>query len=301
MRDLPILFATTVGVLASGVACNRGAAPSAEVREAAVAASSAPEAAPPPALAIPSASVSVVVNPEGLPTYSGPTGSIEGRVLVQGPDAPDVPHLDVRPCPAALDTYGKTFRTGAARADGSKPLADAVVVVTGYTSFVPARSEAERVTIGVNCAYRKRTISMTFGQRIEVTNDTKLAFAPTLMGVFQPAVMIAPPEQNGDPVKIYPTRPGHYLLMDQLQTYVREDVYVLRQPVHTVTDLDGHFRIDGVPVGKLKISVQHPAINGSVTKDVEVRANVVESSELVLTYSPKDAGPPMTPPGKIIP
>jgi hypothetical protein len=254
------------------------------------------------ALAIPSASVAAVVNPDGLPAYQGPTGSIEGTVLVQGPPAPDVPNLDVRTCPAALDTYGKAFRSGQARADGLRPLADAAIAVTGYSgAYVPAPSDAQRVTIGTNCGYRKRTITLTFGQRLEIANETKLPFAPYLMGVFQPAVMIAPPEQNGDPVKIYPNRVGHYLLGDQLQTFVREDLFVLRQPVHTVTDLDGHFRIDGVPVGKLKIGAQHPAITANVQKDIEVRANVVESAELVLTYAPRDAGVPMTPPGKIIP
>jgi hypothetical protein len=254
------------------------------------------------ALAIPSASVAAVVNPDGLPAYQGPTGSVEGTVLVQGPNAPDVPNLDVRTCPAGLDTYGKMFRSGHARDDGPRPLADAVVAVTGYTgAYLPAPSDAQRVTIGANCGYRKRTITLTFGQHLEVVNDTKLPFAPYLMGVFQPAVMIAPPERNGDPVKIYPNRPGHYLLGDQLQTFVREDLYVLRQPVHTVTDLDGHFRIDGVPVGKLKIGAQHPAIAANLQKDIEIRANVVENAELVLTYTPRDAGVPARPPGKIIP
>jgi hypothetical protein len=301
MRFSAVFFATTVGVFASGVGCHRATVSSTASGDAAPPGSTLEASAPVSALAIPSASVAAVVNPDGLPAYQGATGSIEGTVLVQGPEAPDVPNLDVRTCRAGLDTYGKLFRSGQARADGLRPLADTVIAVTGYTAFLPAPSEGQRVTIGANCGYRKRTITMTFGQRLEVANTTKLPFAPYLMGVFSPAVMIAPPEENGDPVKIYPSRPGHYLLGDQLQPFVREDLYVLRQPVHTVTDLDGHFRIDGVPVGKLKIGAQHPAITGNAQKDIEVRPNVVESAELVLTYAPRDAGVPMTPPGKIIP
>ena len=68
--------------------------------------------APPNALPIPSASVAAAVNPGDLPVYSGPTGIVEGTILVRGPDSPDVPDLNVHNCPAALDTYGKLFRAG---------------------------------------------------------------------------------------------------------------------------------------------------------------------------------------------
>src|SRR5260370_33975029 len=88
--------------------------------------------APSNGLAVPSASVVAVVNPEALPVSDGPTGIVEGTVLVRGPDAPPLPNLDVAACPAALDTYGKLFRAGPPRDDGLRPLADAVVAVTGY-------------------------------------------------------------------------------------------------------------------------------------------------------------------------
>lgn len=261
-------------------------------------------ASPPNALPIPSASVDAMVNPAHLPAYDGPTGSVEGTVFVSGPEAPDVPGLDVKSCPAALDTYGKLFRAGPPRADGLRPVADAVVVVTGYSDyFIPAKGEVERVVIGANCGYAERTIAMTFGQRLEIANDSKLAFAPVLSGAPRAAIMIAPPQQNGDAVKLYPPRPGHFMLGDQIQPFVREVVLVLRQPLHAITDRDGHYRIDGVPARKLKLGTELEAIGGQSQKDIDVRANVVEQANFVLSYTtsspPSSAGGTWHP--KVIP
>jgi hypothetical protein len=255
--------------------------------QAPLSASAAAPETPPDGLAIPKATVEATVNPSHLPAYNGPTGSVEGTVLVRGPEAPDIPNIDVKSCPAALDTYGKLFREGPARADGLRPVPDAVVVVTGYSDyFIPAKGDAERVMIGANCGYAERTIAMTFGQRLEISNSSKIAFAPVLSGAPRAAIMIAPPLLNGDPVKLYPARPGHFMLGDQIQPFVREVVLVLRQPLHAISDGAGHYRIDGVPVGKLKIGTQLEAINSQSEKDLDVRANVVEEVNFELTYAP---------------
>ena len=231
-----------------------------------------------------------VVNPANLPAYSGPTGSIEGTVLVQGPDAPDTPNLNVKRCPGALDTYGKLFRAGPARQDGARPLADALVITIGYEgAYLPEKDDAVRIMVTANCAYPSRTIALTFGQRLEITNDSNLAFAPYLDGTFQPAVMVAPPHQAGEPVKIFPPRADYFALRDRMEPFVRGDVYVLRQRLHAVTDLSGHFRIDGVPTGKMKVGARLAEIDGRAEKDVEIRENVVENVEIVLAYVPAKA------------
>jgi hypothetical protein len=252
-------------------------------------------ASSPNALGLPVAAVAAVVNPMNLKPYVGPTGSIEGTVLVSGPDAPNVPDLDVRACPAALDTYGKLFRAGPRRSDGARPLADAIVVVTGYGGYVPESNEAERIVIGANCAYPSRSIALTFGQRLDISNDSTLPFAPYLEGAPQLTVMVAPPQQRGEPVKLFPARADFYPLRDQLQKYVRGDVYVLRQPLHAVTDTDGHFRIDGVPTGRVKVGALLGAVLGQSGKEVEVPSGAAARVELMLTYAPADASTPASP------
>jgi hypothetical protein len=292
--------ATLVGALASVVGCSRGSGPGESALASASASASAiappRPTAPSNGLPMPSASVAAVVNPGALPVYDGPTGSVEGTVLVRGPEAPPTPGVNFRACPAAIDVYGKLFRAGLARADGLRPLADAVVVVTGYAGYyLPETSDAQLVKISASCAYPLRTIALTFGQRLEVANESKLSFAPYLEGTPEVAVMIAPPEEHGEPVKIYPPQAGYFGLRDRLQTFAREDVYILRHPLHAVSDVAGHFRIDGVPTGKLKVGARLAAVGSEQQVDLEVRANVVENVELVLTYAPNaqvDAGKP---------
>jgi len=299
---LTCIAASACALVGATLGCRSSASSAAGENDAGSAGAVAtPEASAPPALSkppnalpIPSSDVDALVNPGHLPAYDGPTGSVEGTVLVSGPAPPDVPEIDVKSCPAALDTYGKLFRAGPPRADGLRPVADAVVVVTGYSDFfIPAKGDAERVVIGANCGYSERTIAMTFGQRLEIANDSKIAFAPVLSGAPRAAIMIAPPLENGDPVKLYPPRPGHYMLGDQIQPFVNEVVLVLRQPLHAITDRAGHYRIDGVPIGKLKVGTQLEAIHGESQKGVDVRANVVEQVSFVLPYdtgNPADSG-----------
>jgi hypothetical protein len=234
-----------------------------------------------------SAAVAFVVNPQGLPPYDGPTGSVEGTVYVVGPPAPNVA-VDTSACPAALDTYGKLFREGPPLSNGARPLADAATVVVGYSgAYLPERSEAKRLEIGSNCAYPARTLTLTYGQRLEISNKSKLLFAPIISQDMSTAVMVAPPEEKGDPVKLYPRQAGRFALTDRMQPFVREDLYVLRHPLHTVTDRDGHYRLDGLPVGSLKVGVHHPAIEADAEAPVEVIANVVQKVDLTLTYTPK--------------
>ncbi|HEY1693269.1 MAG TPA: carboxypeptidase-like regulatory domain-containing protein [Polyangiaceae bacterium] len=256
------------------------ASPSASVAE------GAPEAGPFP---IPRASVEAVLNPGDLPPYTGPTGSVEGTITVEGPEAPAV-QLDAAKCPAALDTFGKLFREGkpdkADKPTGPRPLGDAVVVAVGYKGFLPDKTDVVPLTIQPNCSYGPRTIAITYGQRLEVSNDSGLLFGPYVDQVFALAVMVAPPHEKGSPVKIYPTKAGHFVLKDQIEPFMQEDLYVFRHPLHAVSDLAGHYRIDGVPVGHLEIGASHPAFAGGATAPVDVVEGAVQRVDLTLTYKP---------------
>jgi hypothetical protein len=226
-------------------------------------------------LPIPKDRVLKVLNPTNLPEYNGATGVIEGTVVVTGDPAPPLMGKNFDKCPAAAAMYSKTFREGAPLPDGSRPLADAVLGVTGYTEYVVSEKKpAELVTIA-NCAYDRRSVAMTFGQVLEVKNDhAGPMYAPDLENQSSPAIMMATP--GGDPVRIYPKQPGRYRMIDRVgNTWLEADVFVSVTPLHTVSDVSGHYRIEGVPVGKLKIHAWHPAIDHSLEKDVEVKDGVV--------------------------
>jgi hypothetical protein len=264
-------------------------------------ADAAPEASARPApsgpvnmLPIPSASVAAALGADKLPPYKGPTGSLEGTIFVKGDAAPDV-SVDFSKCPSGAKTYGKLFRDGAPNEAGLRALGDALVGVTGYSGYyLPETREAKAATIE-DCAFARRTIDLTYGQRLDIANKTNVMFAPALSGFSTPALMIAPP--NGDAVHLYPPKPGYYTISDRFDgVYIREDVYVLLHPLHDVTDPVGHYRIDGVPAKtKLTVFARLPTI-GEAATEFEVLPNVVAKVDLTLTYAPsKDAGAPSKP------
>jgi len=257
--------------------------------------------APVTVIPVPSASVLKTLNPGDLPVYDGATGIVEGTLLVSGDPAPPAMGRSFEKCPAAKDVYAKQFREGTPRPDGNRPLADAIVAIEMATSglFVPERREAELLTVS-DCTPSARTVVLTYGQRLEVKNAspdaTKRTFAPQFENWPEHALMLATP--GADPVRLYPKALGRYRLVDRAgQDWFEADVFVIGHPLHAVTDLAGHFRIEGVPVGKRKVDVRHPAIDAHVVKEIDVKQNVVEKVDLVLPNTrpavapPRDAGP----------
>src|SRR5262249_48820238 len=103
-------------------------------------------------LPLPAEAVVHEVNPNGVPSYDGPTASLEGTVTVLGEPAKSV-DTSFGKCPAGEAMYGKTFREGAPLQDGSRPLADAIVVVTGYEGYIVAERRAEKAISIDECAY----------------------------------------------------------------------------------------------------------------------------------------------------
>ncbi|MCS6901373.1 MAG: hypothetical protein RMJ98_17115, partial [Myxococcales bacterium] len=210
--------------------------------------------------------VASVVNPGGLPIYRGPVGSVVGKVTVKGDPPPR--RAGQRPPEAkcgkeAVEAHEYLFRVGP---DGG--LADAIVGVTGYDGFLPARGDAVEVKIR-GCSFDQRTIVMTYGQRLDVHNlDPKETYLPHLEGARAPALMVAMP--GGDPIRLYPPRPGSYMLLDDLKhPWMVAEVFVFKFPTATVTDATGAFKVEGVPVGEVQVGVRHPDIGQTLEKTVK--------------------------------
>jgi hypothetical protein len=248
-----------------------------------------------PGIPVPAAKVEGAVNAGHLAAYAGPAGIVEGTVKVSG-DAPPKRGLAIPfSCSEASATYGKVFREG-----NGRTLADVLVAVTGYPAFVPAQGDVSAVNIH-GCAFDRRTIAMTYGQHIEVSNtDPREAFLPTLEGANLPAQLVAIP--RGEAVKLYPPEVGHYALVDGMgKNWMFADVFVLKYATHAVTGLDGRFRISGIPVGKVKVSAYLPLVDTelhpeagipqpSFDRDVEVKEGEIAHVDFVVPYkTPKPA------------
>ncbi|MBM4376289.1 MAG: hypothetical protein FJ095_14495 [Deltaproteobacteria bacterium] len=219
-----------------------------------------------------------------LAPYSGPKGTLRGVIRVKGDPPPMTPHAYPKGCEGtAAAMYGTLFRVGQGGA-----LADALVSVTRYEGFVPPTKPVVPVTVS-RCAYSTRTIALTEGQHLEVRNvdvDTT-SYVPWLDGAKLPASIVAVPQ--GDPVKLYSRGYGRYWLRDQMgRTFMVAHVFHLRYATTSVTGLDGQYRIEGLPVGKVDVSAMLPQANLlSVTKPFEVKEGDDNVLDLELTFDAK--------------
>lgn len=269
-HSTPLWKASVIGALCFGLlGCKGGGGGGAADQ----AASGAPKASAAPntsgfvpAIPVAADKVAQVINPKGEQPYKGPAGTLKGVIRVKGDAPPAMDFTFPGGCGEAAATYGKLFRTGQ-----DNTLADVMVAVTGYEGFVPAREPAKKMTIH-GCALAKRTMTVAYGQRIEVSNIDKIeSYMPYLDGAPFRAVLVAIP--GGDPVKFYPQEPGHYLIRDQLpKPFLTADVYVVAYATHDVTGLDGQYEIADIPVGKVKVNAFLPAADLVTAQEIEIKA-----------------------------
>ena len=99
----------------------------------------------------------------------------------------------------------------------------------------------------------------------------------------------------GGAVRIYPKTPGHHLLVDRDRKYAVVDVWAFLHPLHASSALTGYYRIDGLPVGKVKVQSTHPNIDGNAEADLTVSAGVVHKVDLVIKNTNRDAGAAQVP------
>jgi hypothetical protein len=226
--------------------------------------------------------ISSLVNPNKEAPYSGPTGTVRGRVVVKGDKSPDVPHVVAKvpsACPAsAREAYGTLFREGPGRT-----LADALVAVTGYKGYVPEQSPTQKVE-AKDCFFGTRTLALTFGQRIDVSSKDNRTYIPELLGEHGQPQMVATPG-NATASALYPTHIGRYVLIDDLKLFMTADVIVVKFATHTVTGLDGHFEITGVPVGPARVNALLPITGGGDQRAITVEADKPTEVELEVPFS----------------
>jgi len=210
------------------------------------------------------AKIADAVNPKHDKPYAGPRATLKGKVRIEGDPPPDTNLKFPDKCKDAQTTYAKLFRVGLDSA-----LADAMVAVTGLTAFVPADGPAAKATLH-GCAVNRRTVVMTYGQRLELANLDKLdSYVPYLDGAISRAGMVAVP--GGEAVKLYPQEPGHYMIRDTMPSGLVADVFVLKYATHDVTGLDGGYEIKNLPPGKVRVDVFLPVISKSQGQEFELK------------------------------
>lgn len=233
---------------------------------------------------IPREKIEATNNADKKPLYVGPTGIVEGTITISGGEAPDLTAqlTDVpKNCARAKEFYGKLFREGPGRT-----VADVLVAVTEYAGHLEPKRDHVELTAR-DCSWDRRTIAVTFGQRIDVRSTDAQAYIPQLLGNATGALLVAVPK--GEAIPILPREPGHYVLTDAMRLFSKADVFVVRYPTTDVTGIDGHYRIENVPVGPAKVSALLPATGSAAGKSINVEANRATQVDLVLSFDPASA------------
>ena len=285
-KALPCLITATVVAALATAGCPDKSAPAA-------AGSASPSASAPVASAKPSQiprpiplsqqEIDSTVNPTKIPVYKGPTGTVRGNISVKGDQAPSREDViaQINPkCQAAQEIYGKLFREGMMRS-----LADALVTVTGYDGYLPARGGEARLVEAKNCSWDSRTIALMFGQRIDVQSKDSEPYLPDLLGGSMPAQMVAIPGR--EPVNLYPMKVGRYGLGDTLHPFSFADVFVIKYPTFAVTGLDGKYEITGIPVGEVTVTAVLPITMRTAEKKVKIEADRAILVDLVIPFDKK--------------
>ncbi len=228
-------------------------------------------------ISTPKEQVLKVLNPKGQEPYAGAKATLRGRIVMKGDPPPETTLTFPPECSEAASVYGRLFRTG----KGGE-LADVLVAVTGYDAFVPPVYPAVKVDIKA-CAFTQRTLAVTFGQRIEVSNtDAVTSYMPYLDGSAYKAVMVAVP--RGAPLTLAPSAPGQYLMRDAMKRpFMLGDVFVLKFATAAVTQADGRYEIAGLPVGKVRVDALLPVLRKTTGSDLELKEGD-NTLDLELTY-----------------
>jgi hypothetical protein len=226
--------------------------------------------------------VESVINPERLPYYAGPVGSIHGKTLIKG-DAP--PPREGEPIPV-----GKCFEAHKAlkslfRVGPQGEVADVLVAATGYKGVLPAPKQA--LTLEARgCAYTQQTAALMFGQDLATQNLGPEAVSPHLLGSPTKVMRFAVP--GGSPTLVRPQKPGHYVLLDRSNTFNSVQVYVLNYPTASVSDTRGEYTIQGVPAGEVTLNALLPSTSDGAEQKVTVLAGQTVEANLELTFSLAD-------------
>lgn len=223
--------------------------------------------------------VQAIVNSKGLEPYTGPTGTVRGVVRATGDAPARLPKILAKieqGCTRSAETFGVVFREGKERA-----LADVLVAVTGYQGYVPA-PDTEVLVEAKGCAWDRRTVAMTYGQRMRIVGKDKRPYVPEILGQPMPAQLFVLP--SAPTLDISPQQPGRFKLVDSMRLYNIAELFVLPYATVDVTDLSGSFEIKGIPTGPVKVNAFLPQTGKVVEKEVTIEEGKVLELEFELPF-----------------
>ena len=208
----------------------------------------------------------------------GPTGVVAGRVLLEGTEIPQVTQIENTTDP---DHCGRVHSLeDIVVSPTSRGIRNAVVALVDIP--LPDGYELPTSSLVLNnqdCRFEPHVSVLTVGSTIEAVNSDPFYHSVHLYGLKQLNVSL---NTSLSRLIELPNRPGYLIVKCDVHGWMQAYVRVDRHPFHAVTDVDGAFRISGVPAGTHGMEIWHEQL-GPLEKSVSVEPNTV--SEVTISYA----------------
>lgn len=191
-------------------------------------------------------------------------GVIAGQVRVVG----EVPKLPPHEVYKHQETCGVKIPDERIIVGENGALANVVVYLNEAWAGKPIDVQHPVILDNKNCVFLPHVLSATVGQTLEIHNsDPFLHDAHARIGprtIFNRAIM------HGKSVRELLREPGLvHINCNVRHTWMQAYLFVADHPYHTVTGVDGKFRIEDVPPGTYKLEFWHEML-GSEEREVSV-------------------------------
>ena len=220
-----------------------------------------------------------IAPPPSSDESGGPTGTIQGRIRLDGP-LPGNPiiRMGVDPLCARL-TEGKQLVQETVRTSPDGGLANVFVKLDGTFPETPVPDEAV-VIDQVDCLFVPRVIGARVGQLVQVKNSDPLLHNLNSLTTTTNSFNVGQPVQG----MVYEVRldeeVGMLRIRCDLHRWMTEYIGVVPHPYFDVSNLTGAFTISNVPVGTHTIQTWHEEY-GELSHTVTVEADGVAVSDFV--------------------
>jgi plastocyanin len=215
------------------------------------------------------------------PAAGGAVGTVEGRVLVDGP----LPTLRKLPTNSSVERHCGSELVDPSLRGTSGGLAGAVVYIDFDGPVLATESGTpDAGTLLVDqkgCLFVPTVIAARAGTTLVMKNSDPLVHNVRAIRGEESLFNVAMPIENMTLTRKLPDAPTELRLHCDVHPWMNAYVKTFSHPYFAVTDTAGAFRIPGVPAGAHSLRLYHPRLAGNVVRArVDIRGEGATSAEL---------------------
>lgn len=191
-----------------------------------------------------------------------PGGVLEGKVLFKGSKIPEATIVQNTTNP---EECGKVQSLeNVIVSPRNRGIKDVVAVLRGVPLPADYRPQTSRLNLdNRECRFRPHVAVLTTGSSIEAVNSDPIFHTVHLYGFRNLNLALFPLSSK---VVYAVRRPGMIVVKCDMHGWMQAYIRVDDHPFHSVSDVDGGFRIEGIPPGSYTLEVWHESFGRKATR-----------------------------------